>query len=55
MKIQAVQNEIDKHRQNWLNHLERMTGKGMPKQSVQHTPKGRRHQNSKRFKRPFAE
>lgn len=38
-KIQAVQNKICDHRQNLINHLDRMTDKRIPKHILQYNSK----------------
>jgi hypothetical protein len=41
-KILSVQNKPDEHRQNWINHWERMTAERIRKQILQYKSKGRR-------------
>jgi hypothetical protein len=39
MEIKLIQNEIDEHRQKWINHVYRMADERIQKQILQHNPK----------------
>jgi hypothetical protein len=39
--IEPIQDQLSNYRQNWETHLERMSEERIPKQIVQHQPRGR--------------
>jgi len=42
LEIPGIQNVRSKHKQNWINHLERMDNTRLPKQGLNYKPRGRR-------------
>jgi hypothetical protein len=41
-EIPGIQEVITKHKQNWINHLERMDNTRLPKHALHYQPRGRR-------------
>ena len=42
LQISGIQDVRFKHKQNWINHLERMDNTGLPKHALNYKPRGRR-------------
>jgi len=42
LEISGIQDVRSKHKQNWINHLERMDNTRLPKQALKYKPRGRR-------------
>ena len=42
LEISGIQNVRSKHKQNWINHLERMDNTRLPKHALNYKPRGRR-------------
>ena len=42
LEISGIQDLRSKHKQNWINHLERMDNTRLPKHALNHKPRGRR-------------
>ena len=42
LEISGIQDVRSKHKQNWINHLERMDNSGLPKHALNYKPRGRR-------------
>jgi hypothetical protein len=42
LEISGIQDVRSKHKQNWINHLERMDNARLPKHSINYKPRGRR-------------
>ena len=42
LEISGIQDVRSKHKQNWINHLERMDTIRMPKHALNYKPRGRR-------------
>jgi hypothetical protein len=42
LKISGMQNVKSKHKQNWINHLERMDNTRVPTFALNYKPRGRR-------------
>jgi hypothetical protein len=53
LEISGIQVVRSKHKQNWINHLERMDNTRLPKHAVNYKPRGRRDRGRprKRWKR----
>ena len=43
LEISGIQDVRSKHKQNWINHLERMTNIRLPKHVFNYNPRGRRN------------
>jgi hypothetical protein len=48
VEISGVQEVSIKHKQNWINHLERMDNTRLPKQALNYQPRGSRDRGSPR-------
>jgi len=42
LEISGIQDVRSKHKQNWINHLERLDNTRLPKHALNYTPRGRR-------------
>ena len=42
LEISGIQDVRSKHKQNWINHLERMDNTRLPKHALNYKPRGRR-------------
>jgi len=42
LEISGIQDVRSKHKQNWINHLERMDNTRLPKQALNYKPRGRK-------------
>ena len=42
VEISGIQDVRSKHKQNWINHLERMDNTRLPKHDLNYKPRGRR-------------
>ena len=42
LEISGIQDVRSKHKQNWINHLERMDNTRLPKHTLNYKPRGRR-------------
>jgi hypothetical protein len=42
LEISGIQDVTSKHKQNWINHLERMDNTRLPKHALNYKPRGRR-------------
>ena len=42
LEISGIQDVRSKHKQNWINHLERMDNTRLPKHALNYEPRGRR-------------
>jgi len=42
LEISGIQDVRPEHRQNWINHLERMDNTRLPKHTLNYKPRGRR-------------
>jgi len=42
VEISGIQDLRSKHKQNWINHLERMDNTGLPTHALDYKPRGRR-------------
>jgi hypothetical protein len=42
LKISGMQDVISKHKQNWINHIERMDNTKLSKHALNYKPRGRR-------------
>ena len=42
LEISGIQDVRSKHKQNWINHLERMHNTRLPKHALNYKPRGRR-------------
>ena len=42
LEISGIQDVRSKHKQNWINHLERMDNTRLPKHTLKYKPRGRR-------------
>ena len=42
LEISGIQDVKSKHKQNWINHLERMDNTRLPKHALNYKPRGRR-------------
>jgi len=42
LEISGIQDVRTKHKQNWINHLERMGNTRLPKHALNYKPRGRR-------------
>jgi len=42
LEISGIQDVRSKHKQNWINHLERMDSTRLPKHALNYKPRGRR-------------
>ena len=42
LEISGIQDVRSKHKQNWINHLERMENTRLPKHALNYKPRGRR-------------
>jgi hypothetical protein len=42
LKVSGIQDVRSKHKQNWINHLERMDNTRLPKHALNYKPRGRR-------------
>jgi hypothetical protein len=42
LEISGIQDVKFKHKQNWINHLERMNNTRLPKHTLNYKPRGRR-------------
>jgi hypothetical protein len=53
LEISGIQEVSNIHRQNWINHLERMISTRLPKHALNYHPRGRRDcgRNRKRYRR----
>jgi hypothetical protein len=56
LEISGIQDVRSKHKQNWINHLERMDSTRLPKHALNCKPRGRRDRGSprKRWQRVHA-
>ena len=46
LEISGTQDVRSKHKQNWIDHLERMDNTRLPKQALKHKPRGRRDRDA---------
>ena len=42
LEISGIRDARSKHKQNWINHLERMDNTRLPKHALNYKPRGRR-------------
>jgi hypothetical protein len=42
LEISGIQDVRSKHKQNWINHLERMDNTRLPKRALNYKPRGKR-------------
>jgi hypothetical protein len=50
LEISGIQDVRSKHKQNWINHIERMDNTRFPKQALNYKPRGRRDRGRPRKK-----
>ena len=48
LEISGIQDVRSKHKQNWINHLERMDNTRLPKHALNYKPRGRRERGHPR-------
>ena len=48
LEISGIQDVRLKHKQNWINHLERMDNTRLPKHALNYKPRGRRNRGRPR-------
>ena len=48
LEIPGIQDVRTKHKQNWINHLERMDNTRLPKHALNYKPRGRRERGRPR-------
>ena len=48
LEISGIQDVRYKHKQNWINHLERMDNTRLPKHALNYKPRGRRDRGRRR-------
>jgi len=51
LEISGIQDVRAKHKQNWINHLERMDNTRLPKHAIDYKPRGRRDPGRPRKRR----
>jgi len=51
LRIYGMQDVRSKHKQNWINHLERMENTRLPKHALNYRPRGRIDRGSPRKRR----
>jgi hypothetical protein len=39
VSINSIRNNVNEHRQKWINHLDRVTDERVPKEILQYDPK----------------
>jgi len=52
LEITGIQDVRSKHKQNWINHLERMDNTRLPKHALNYKPRGRRDRGRPRKRWP---
>jgi hypothetical protein len=48
LEISGIQDVRSRHKQNWINHLERMDNTRLPKHALNYKPQGRRDRGPSR-------
>ena len=48
LEISRIQDVRSKHKQNWINHIERMDNTRLPKHALNYKPRGRRYRGRPR-------
>jgi len=48
LEISGIQDVRSKHKQNWINHFERMDNTRLPKHALNYKPRGRRERGRPR-------
>jgi hypothetical protein len=51
LEISGIQDVRSKHKQNWINHIEKMDNTRHPKHAFNHKPRGRRDRGRPRKRR----